>query len=381
MGHWRQLGALAIVAAALALPSSAMAADPVIAAAGDIACDPGSSYFNGGAGDSTHCRQRATSDLLATGSYAQVLPLGDEQYENGDLAKFQGSYDPSWGRVRSISRPAVGNHEYETAAAAGYFDYFNGAGNQSGPAGDRAKGYYSYDVSLPSGSRWHIVALNSECGASSAGTVGQAGACDAGSAQERWLRANLAANPTPCTLAYWHHPLFSSGGIGNNPVMQQIWTDLYDAGADVVLNGHDHNYERFAPQQPDGTADTTYGIREFVVGTGGKTLLAMGVVKPNSEVRHNTSFGVMELTLHDTGYDWHFAPAAGQTDTDSGSAPCHGAPPSTPPGATTVEAGSIARTSARALGLVNPKNQATTYRVQYGTTTSYGNSTSARQLP
>src|SRR4051794_22917108 len=381
MGQWRKLGAAAVLAAALAAPSSATAADPVIAAAGDIACDPASSDFNGGAGDATHCRQRATSDLLASGNYAQVLPLGDTQYENGDLTKFQASYDPSWGRLRSITRPVVGNHEHLTAAAGGYFDYFNGAGNPSGPAGDRAKGYYSYDVSLPSGSRWHIVALNSECGASSAGTVGQAGACDAGSAQERWLRANLAANPTPCTLAYWHHPLFSSGGIGNNPVMQQIWTDLYDAGADVVLNGHDHNYERFAPQKPDGSANTSYGIREFIVGTGGKSLLAMGVVKANSEVRQNSIYGVMDLALHDNGYDWSFRPEPGQAYTDTGSGTCHASPPVTPPTATTGEAGSIGRTTAKTLGTVNPRNQATTYRVQFGTTTAYGLTSGTQQLP
>src|SRR5436190_2697183 len=377
---WRSLGALAVVVIALTVPTSAVAADPVIAAAGDIACDPGSTYFNGGAGDSTHCRQQATANLLATGSYAQVLPLGDEQYEDGAGAKFQASYDASWGRVRAISRPVVGNHEYETASAAGYFDYFNGAGNLVGPAGDRSKGYYSYDVPLPSGARWHVVALNSECGASSAGTVGQAGACDAGSAQEQWLKADLAATSATCTVAYWHHPLFSSGGIGNNTVMQQIWTDLYDAGADVVLNGHDHNYERFAPQKPDGTAQSTYGIREFVIGTGGKSLLAMGVVKANSEVRQNSSFGVMELTLHDNGYDWQFAPEPGQTFTDSGSATCHGAPPTSPPAAATVEAGSIGPTSALLLGTVNPKNQTTTYRFQYGTTTSYDRSTSTHQL-
>src|SRR3954453_15155361 len=370
MGQWRKLAAAPALAAARAAPSSATAADPVIAAAGDIACDPASSDFNGGAGDATHCpqratsdslaaggagdathcRQRATSDLLASGSYAQVLPLGDTQYENGDLTKFQASYDPSWGRLRSIRRPVVGNHEYLTAAAGGYFDYFNGAGNPSGPAGDRSKGYYSYDVSLPSGKRWHIVAINSECGASSAGDVGQAGACDTGSAQEQWLKADLAANPTSCTLAYWHHPLFSSGGIGNNPVMQAIWADLYDAGADVVLNGHDHNYERFAPQKPDGSANTGFGIREFVIGTGGKSLLAMGVVKANSEVRQNSAYGVMELTLHDNGYDWRFKPEPGQPYTDTGSGACHAKPPTTPPGATTIESGSIAQTTARTLG-------------------------------
>jgi acid phosphatase type 7 len=371
--------AIAIVAAGLAAPAPAVAADPVIAAAGDIACDPGSSYFNGGAGDATHCRQQATSNLIAAGSYARVLPLGDTQYEDGTLAKFQSSYDPSWGRLRSISRPAVGNHEYQSGGG-GYFDYFNGVGNLTGPAGDRSKGYYSFDVDLPSGSRWHVVALNSQCASSNAANVGQLGACDAGSAQEQWLRADLAANPAACTLAYWHHPLFSSGGIGNNVVMQQIWTDLYGAGADVVLNGHDHNYERFAPQNPSGVADSTYGIREFVVGSGGKSLLAMGTLKPNSEVRQNSTFGVLELTLHDSGYDWRFAPEAGKSYADSGSAGCHDKPPTAPPAASTADAGSIGPDSARVLGTVNPNDQATTYRFEYGTTASYGLTTTDGQV-
>src|SRR4051812_10579723 len=371
MGHAR-LGRLVIILAtalaSLAAAPAASAADPVIAAAGDVACDPASTSFNGGAGDPTHCRQRATSDLLLSAGFAAVLPLGDTQYEDGTLAKFQASYDPSWGRVRSISRPVVGNHEYETSAN-GYFDYFNGVGNATGPAGERSKGYYSYDLSLPSGARWHIVALNSECSASSAGTVGQSGACAAGSAQEQWLRADLAASTASCTLAYWHHPLFSSGGIGNNTDMQQLWQDLYDFGADVVLNGHDHNYERFAPQNPAGAANASYGLREFVVGTGGKSLAGTGVVKPNSERRQNSTFGVMQLTLHDSGYDWRFAPEAGQSYTDPGSGACHGKPGATPPSAATGGAGSIGPSSARLLGTVNPRNQGTTYRVQYGTTT------------
>jgi len=371
--------ALAILALALTAPSTAVAADPVIAAAGDIACDPASDYFNDGTGDATHCHQQATANLLSSGAYTQVLPLGDTQYENGTLAKFQTSYDPSWGRMRSISRPAVGNHEY-SSGAAGYFDYFNGVGNLTGPAGDRSQGYYSFDVSLPSGSRWHIVAINSECSSSNAGNVGQAGACDAGSAQDQWLKADLAANTTACTLAYWHHPLFSSGGIGNNAPMQQIWRDLYAAGTDVVLNGHDHNYERFSPQNPQGTSDAANGIREFVVGTGGKSQLAMGTLKPNSEVRQNSAFGVLELALHDNGYNWRFAPEAGQSYTDSGSASCHGTPATAPPVASTTDAGSIGPDSARALGSVNPNDQVTTYHFDYGGTGSYGLSTTDQQV-
>ena len=223
-----------------------------------------------------------------------MLPLGETQYQDGLLSKFQSSYDPSWGQARPSSRPVIGNHEY-SSGGSGYFDYFNRVGQATGRAGDRSKGYYSFDVNLPSGARWHIVAINSECVSTNAGNVGQLGACDAGSAQEQWLKADLAANSSPCTLAYWHHPLFSSGGIGNNPVMQQIWRDLYAAGADVVLNGHDHNYERFAPQTPDGSADVAHGVREFVVGTGGKSQLAMGTLKANSEVRQNSTYGVIEV--------------------------------------------------------------------------------------
>jgi acid phosphatase type 7 len=371
--------AVAIVVFSLAVPARALAADPVIAAAGDIACDPASDYFNGGAGDATHCREQATSDVLLSRSYAQVLPLGDTQYENGTLAKFQASYDPSWGRVRSISRPAPGNHEY-SSGGGGYFDYFNGVGNLFGPAGERSKGYYSFDVDLPSGSRWHVIAINSECSSSNAGNVGQAGACDVGSGQDQWLQADLAANNAVCTVAYWHHPLFSSGGIGNNTTMQQIWRDLYAAGADVVLTGHDHNYERFAPQTPEGTADGAHGIREFVVGTGGKSQLAMGTVKPNSEVRQNSDFGVLELTLHDTSYDWHFVPAAGQSFTDVGSASCHDRPQAGGPTASTADVGSIGPASAVALGMVNPRGQVTRYHFEYGTTASYGFSTTEQEL-
>jgi len=284
--------------------------EAVIAAAGDIACDPASGSFNGGVGSSDSCHQRAVSDLLVGQPLDAVLALGDLQYENGALAKFGQSFDPSWGRVKSLIRPAVGNHEYLTAGASGYFDYFNGVGNQTGPAGDRSKGYYSYDVGA-----WHIVSINSNCS--------QAGGCGAGSGQESWLRADLAAHPTACTLAYWHHPLFSSGEHGNNTGTKAIWQALYDANAEIVLSGHDHDYERFAPQTPSGAADPSRGIREFVVGTGGKNHYALTAPKPNSEVRNDDTYGVLKLSLHPNGYEWQFVPEAGKTFTDSGSGSCH----------------------------------------------------------
>jgi calcineurin-like phosphoesterase family protein len=288
------------------------APSPVIAAAGDIACDPGSSSFNGGLGTSGSCHQKYTSDLLVGTGAARVLTLGDDQYENGTLTAFGQSYDPTWGRLKSITSPAVGNHEYGTAGAAGYFDYFNGVGNQNGPAGDRTRGYYSFDVGA-----WHLISLNSNCS--------RVGGCGAGAPQEQWLRQDLAASGAQCTLAYWHHPLFSSGsytpGVSS---VKPLFQALYDYSADVVLTGHDHNYERFAPQDPAGTLDQARGIREFVVGTGGKSHYQQGVPIANSEVRDSTTYGVLKMTLHPTSYAWQFVSEAGQTFSDSGSEACDG---------------------------------------------------------
>lgn len=281
------------------------APDPVVAAAGDIACDPADGGYNAGNGTATSCRQGATSNLLLDAGLAGVLSLGDHQYSDGALAKFQASYDPSWGRARALTHPAVGNHEYQTAGAAGYFSYFGAA------AGDPAKGYYSFDIGA-----WHLIALNSEC-------ANVSGGCGPGSPQESWLRADLAANPTSCTLAYWHQPRFSSGHHGSRAVYDAFWQALYDAGVEIVLNGHDHDYERFAPQTPAGAADPANGIREFVVGTGGAEHYAFVAAQPNSQVRNGGTFGVLRLTLHPGSYDWEFVPEAGKTFTDSGGSACH----------------------------------------------------------
>jgi hypothetical protein len=294
-------------------PAPLSSTDPVIAAAGDVACDPASPSFNGGAGTATSCRQRYTSDMLVNAGLAAVLTLGDLQYEDGTLANYQLSFDPTWGRVRDILHPAIGNHEYQVAGAAGYFDYFNGAGNQLGPAGDRTKGWYSFDIGA-----WHLISLNSNCS--------NAGGCAAGSPQELWLKEDLAAHPAACTLAYWHHPQFSSGPHGNGGGLNgtdALWQDLHDAGGDLVLSGHDHDYERFAPQTTAGIADPVRGIREFVVGTGGKTHYLFATLRPNSEVRNADTFGVLKLVLHPGGYDWSFVPEAGGTFTDSGADTCH----------------------------------------------------------
>lgn len=292
----------------VSIPKGA-AADPVVAAAGDIACDPiTDGSFNGGNGTSTACRMKATAALLAGAT--TVLPLGDTQYENGTVAKYGQSYTHSWGStsIMAVTRPAVGNHEYTTSGAADYFSYFGTR------AGDPGKGYYSFDLGS-----WHLVALNSEIARST------------NSAQVQWLRTNLAANTKPCILAYWHQPRFSSGFHGNNTTYDAFWRALYDFRADVVLNAHDHEYERFDLQNPDGGPDPQ-GIREFVVGTGGKSTRAFATIRANSRVRQTGTFGVLRLTLRPNSYDWQFVPVAGQF-TDSGTTTCHAGPTAVKPAA------------------------------------------------
>jgi hypothetical protein len=297
--------------AVLAQPVVA-ASDPVVAAAGDIACDPTNSRFNDGQGVGSTCRQLAVSNLLLGANLAAVLTLGDTQYYCGGYSAFMQSYDLSWGRVKSITHPVVGNHEYLTsggtgcnsanAGAAGYFEYFGAA------AGVPTQGYYSFNVGA-----WHLIALNSNCT--------QAGGCSAKSPQGKWLAADLAANQNVCTLAYWHIPLFSSGGRASAST-RPLWQLLYDAHADLVLDGHDHIYERFAPQTPTGVADPVNGIREITVGTGGADHTHLATLAANSVVADTTTFGVLKLTLHATSYSWNFVPAVG-TFKDAGSATCH----------------------------------------------------------
>ncbi len=260
-----------------------------------------------GAGDIAGCDNLPSAE--ATAKLLDAIPgavfgAGDFAYPDGSPEHFAKCYEPTWGRHKARTRPALGNHDYLTKGASGYFKYFGKA------AGDPGKGYYSYDLGA-----WHIVALNSNCS--------EIGGCGAGSAQERWLREDLASHPAPCTLAYWHHPLFTSGGHGNDNEMKPIWQALYEGGAEIVINGHDHDYERFAPQDANGRADSARGIREFVVGTGGKSLRPFKTPVPNSEIRSSDAFGVIKLTLRPSGYDWKFVPVAGKTFTDSGSDVCH----------------------------------------------------------
>jgi len=297
-----------------------------------------------GAGDIASCNSQgdeATANLLDT-IPGTVYTTGDNAYDTGTATEFTECYDPSWGRHKARTRPAVGNHEYySTTNASGYFGYFGAA------AGDPSKGYYSYNLG-----EWHMVALNSMCE--------NVGGCGATSPMVKWLKDDLAANPRTCTLAYFHHPLFSSGSShGGNSKMKPSWEVLYAADADVVLNGHVHNYERFAPQTPSGVADTAQGIREFVVGTGGKSLNSFDSTVANSEVRDASTYGVLKLELHPSSYDWQFVPVAGDTFTDIGSDSCD-------PGGTTppdTEAPTVIATfpTANATGVAPTTNVTATF--------------------
>ena len=266
----------------------------VIVAAGDIA-------------DCASEGDEATARLLGgIDGGSTVLTLGDNAYEDGSAQDFEECYEPSWGQFEARTRPSPGNHEYRTEGARGYFDYFGDA------AGEPDEGYYSYDVGT-----WHIVALNSNCS--------EVLRCGPFSPQGRWLEEDLAANDEEaCTLAYFHHPLFTSGeyrpGIER---MERLWEILYAGGVDVVLNAHDHNYQRFAPQDPKGRADPEDGIRQFVVGTGGGSLYEIPNPIANTEVYNDDTYGVLELTLHPKSYEWEFVPVEGESFTDSGAAQCH----------------------------------------------------------
>ncbi|MBV8171934.1 MAG: metallophosphoesterase [Candidatus Eremiobacteraeota bacterium] len=288
-------------------PVAAAAADPVIAAAGDIACDllPTAATPDPDERGTEVCHMAATAALIKALRPAAVLALGDEQYADGRLDQFQAGYDKSWGAFKDITHPAPGNHEYHTPGAAGYYGYFGAS------AGDPAKGYYSFELG-----GWHLISLNGNCKA--------VGGCAADSPQTAWLVKDLAAHRAACTLAYWHQPRFSSGAVhGNDPAYDAFWRALYAAHADVVLNGHDHEYERFAPQTPDAMADAK-GITEFVVGTGGRSHYHFAQVQPNSKATNATAFGVLALTLHPHGFDWRFIAEPGSTFTDAGSQGCHG---------------------------------------------------------
>jgi len=292
----RVLHALLIIIT-LALPGPVLAAQatpppvgPVLVGAGDIA-----NCYN----DHDEDTAALLDDIDGT-----VFTLGDNAYDAGSLEDFNNCYDPSWGRHLERTHPVPGNHDYRTANAEPYFAYF---GDRAGEPGE---GWYSYDLG-----EWHVIALNTNCG--------EVGGCGEGSGQLAWLMDDLAANPGTCTLAYMHHPRFSSAGNDDDADLTAIWSTLYRQGVDVVLAGHDHTYERFGPQDPHGNADPVRGIVQFVVGTGGANLRDFGEILPNSESRSSDTFGVLALTLAPDRYAWEFVPVEGQTFTDSGTARCH----------------------------------------------------------
>ncbi|MFN2126559.1 MAG: metallophosphoesterase family protein [Anaerolineales bacterium] len=260
---------------------------PILVGAGDIA-DAGSNH-------------ETTAKLLEE-IPGTIFTTGDSVYPNGTSEEFQTYYDPTWGRHKSRTRPTPGNHDYGTPDAAAYYAYFGSA------AGDPGKGYYSYNIG-----DWHIIALNTQCS--------EVGGCGENSPQGKWLQEDLSANQHFCTLAYFHYGLYSSSNPSD--AAQYFWDLLYQAGVDVVLNGHAHNYERFAPQDPHGNFDPERGIRQFEVGTGGADLhLIPGITAPNSEVSNDATYGVLKLTLNSTSYDWEFIPVDGMAFTDSGSTEC-----------------------------------------------------------
>ena len=266
-------------------------------ATADIACEPWRRRT------ALVCHEAATATLTKRLAPTVVALAGDIQYENGRAAEFRGSFDRTWGVLRPRLRPAPGNHDYGTPQADAYFSYFGQA------AGVRGRGYYSYDVGT-----WHVIALNSNCNLVP---------CGAGSPQLRWLKVDLDAHPARCVLAYWHQPRFSSGYHGDYLPVGAFWKVLHAAGADVVINGHDHDYERFAPQDPAGRRDLRRGIREFVVGTGGRELRAFSRIAPNSERRHAGTFGVLAVELRPRGYTWRFVAEGGRSLREEGFDACH----------------------------------------------------------
>lgn len=302
MRHLKALSFAIVSGVALATCGGSPVAPPLTATTTSNAPSPVqvSAEYLIGAGDIGHCRfmdSERTAALLDE-MVGIVITVGDNAYESGKPEEFAQCYEPTWGRFKSRTRAGVGNHDYYLPGASGYFDYFGAA------AGVDRTGYYSYDVGS-----WHILSLNSSANAK------------AGSPQWSWVRDDLARNQKPCTLAYWHYPLFSSGYDGNLPHMRDVWQLMYEAKAEVVIAGHAHNYERFSLMDAQGRSDPR-GIREFVVGTGGSPLTALIARQPNSEVFNNDTFGVIRITLRADGYDWQFVPVEGSTFTDAGSGSC-----------------------------------------------------------
>ena len=291
------LAAITTATLTIAFGSSQSKTESTLIAAGDIAsCEE--------TGDEQTAK--LIQSMLKT-TPATVAALGDLVYPTGKLETYQNCYGPSWGKFLKQTKAAIGNHDYAGGTSEGYSAYFGAA------AGPNPEHYYSYNLGTGS-STWHVIVLNSNCWA--------VGGCEIGSKQYKWLQADLEKNQTNCTLAYWHHPRFSSALHGNNNFMQDVWALMANSSVELVLNGHDHDYERFAPLNANGKPSEK-GTREFVVGTGGKNTYPILNIKPGSQVRETGTFGVLELKLKASSYDWKFVPVAGKTFMDTGSTNCH----------------------------------------------------------
>jgi hypothetical protein len=287
--------------------------DPVIGAVGDIACDPVDPNWNNNLGQNGFCHHKATSDVALALNPQWMLTLGDHVYNGGTASQFSASYDPTWGRLKAITRPVLGNHEFGTSGASGYFNYFGSAATPLDPScRSNCNAWYSYDVGA-----WHIVALNTECDRNN-------GNCAAGSPQETWLKNDLQTHANPCTLVYTHHPKWSSSSFGDASHDALIQA-AYDNNVDLMLVGHAHEYERFAPQDPQSQLDNARGIAEILVGTGGRDFSGFSTVLPNSLVRNNNTYGILKLTLHPTSADFQFLrdPTSVGFLADSGTVACH----------------------------------------------------------
>lgn len=290
-----------------------------IAAVGDFACDSENPAFNNGSGTSTKCQQKLVSDVMvADTAVTAVLGLGDFQYSCDDAADFEVSYTPSWGRVNNLMSPVAGNHEYMgghdaygrecpagNSTAENYFNYFGAA------AHPETVGHFSFDLG-----NWHLIGLNAQCSRKNVG------GCSATSPQTQWLEADLAATTQPCTLAFWHQPLFTGSGTGKATTYQPWWNSLYAAGADVVLNGHRHNYLRFGALNPSGAPDAAGGITEYVAGTGGESLQSFSTTANPQPLYKRKGFGYLRMNLEESGWSSQFVTSTGAV-VDSFSGTCH----------------------------------------------------------
>ncbi len=287
---WLIFGLAILIGVQIQPAPATVSADPVLVAAGDIACDPSSPYFGQDGG--RNCEDDLTAGLIAAQNPTVVATLGDNQYNDGTLAQFQASYNQTWGRFKGKTRFAVGNHEYHSPHAQGYRDYTNNMGG-----GDLS---YAYNLGT-----WRIYVLNSNCGQAEASCATKAA----------WIKRDIAANPHRCVMAYWHHPLRSdsAGSAGTNTV-RPFWDALYAAKASVILSGHSHNYQNWVKTRPDGTVDPSRGIKQFVVGTGGKSLYGFATTDRRVQTQINDQFGILRLDLHATSYDYQFITASGVRD-------------------------------------------------------------------